>query len=377
MIILFAGSIGRSGLGGQAWANLQYLLGLRELGHEVFYVEDCGKSSWVYNWESGEWTYDVAYPAGYVRECLEPFGFERRWIYRAGDETAGMSLTEFEDACAAADLFIMRAIPIWDWRKEYDGPRRRIFIDVDPGFTQMTIADGDHGLGEAIRRCHRLFTLGQRFGALDCLCPTLGWEWLKTLPPVVLAEWPYLRAEPATHFTSVMRWSGFHDATYQGRTYGQKDQEFARFLELPRQTTQRFRIALNGPEELSEFGWDIVPGETATRTPGLYRDFIQHSRAEFGIAKHGYVKMRGGWFSDRSVCYLASGLPLLLQDTGLSDWLPVGEGVITFQDPPGALAGLEQINGAYEKHRQAARKLAETQFAAGKVLTGLLEQSMN
>lgn len=377
MIILFAGSIGRSGLGGQAWANLQYLLGLRELGHEVFYLEDCGECSWVYNWEAGEWTYDLAYPAAYVRDCLEPFGFKDRWLYRAGTETAGMSLNDFHHACDVTDLFIMRAIPIWDWRKEYDGPRRRIFIDVDPGFTQLTIADGDLGLGEAIRRCHRLFTLGQRLGAPDCICPTLGWEWLKTLPPVLLSEWPFLQGEPATHFTSVMRWSGFHDSTYEGKTYGQKDQEFARFLELPRLTTQKFRIALNGPEDLSRFGWEIVPGEVATRTPQAYREFIQRSRAEFGVAKHGYVQMRGGWFSDRSVCYLASGLPLLLQDTGLRDWLPVGEGIVLFHDPPGALAGLQQINADYERHRLAARKLAETHFASAKVLTALLDAAMS
>lgn len=377
MIILFAGSIGRSGLGGQAWANLQYLLGLRELGHEVFYLEDCGECSWVYNWEAGEWTYDLAYPAAYVRDCLEPFGFKDRWLYRAGNETAGMSLNDFHHACDVTDLLIMRAIPIWDWRKEYDGPRRRIFIDVDPGFTQLTIADGDLGLGEAIRRCHRLFTLGQRLGAPDCICPTLGWEWLKTLPPVLLSEWPFLQGEPATHFTSVMRWSGFHDSTYEGKTYGQKDQEFARFLELPRLTTQKFRIALNGPEDLSRFGWEIVPGEVATRAPQAYREFIQRSRAEFGVAKHGYVQMRGGWFSDRSVCYLASGLPLLLQDTGLRDWLPVGEGIVLFHDPPGALAGLQQINADYERHRLAARKLAETHFASAKVLTALLDAAMS
>ncbi len=377
MIILFAGSIGRSGLGGQAWANLQYLLGLRELGHEVFYLEDCGESSWVYDWEAENWTYDVGYPAAYVRECLEPFGFGQHWIYRAGDESVGMALNAFQEVCAAADLFLMRAIPIWDWRKEYAGPRRRVFIDVDPGFTQITIAEGDRGLAEAIRRCHRLFTVGQRFGAPDCLCPDNGWEWLKTLPPVVLSEWPYVEGAPATDFTSVMRWSGFRDANYRGKTYGQKDQEFARFLELPRLTPQKFRIALNGPEELSRYGWQIVPGHLATRTPRAYREFIQQSRAEFGVAKHGYTQMRGGWFSDRSVCYLASGLPLLIQDTGLSDWLPVGEGIVPFRDPPEALAGLQQINTDYERHRRAARKLAEGYFAAGKVLPALLDAAMS
>ncbi len=181
---------------------------------------------------------------------------------------------------------------------------------------------------------------------------------------------------PGTCFTSIMRWDGFQDASYQGQTYGQKDQELARFIDLPRRTSQKFRIALNGPETLAEYGWEIVPGEIATRTPHAYRQFIQQSRAEFGVAKQGYVKMRGGWFSDRSVCYLASGLPLLIQDTGLSDWLPVGEGVVTFQDFPGILSGIEKINANYEQHRRAARKLAEEYFSTEKVLPALLEAAM-
>jgi hypothetical protein len=377
MTIILAGAIGRSGLGGQAWAYLQYLIGLRELGHEVFYLEDCGESSWAYDWEAGDGTFDLAYPASYVRDHLEPFGFKDRWIYRAGKESAGMPVADFQAVCAAADLLIMRAIPIWNWRKEYEGPRRRAFIDVDPGFTQRAIAGGDLGLSEAVRRCERVFTIGQRFGAPDCLCPTNGWNWIKTRPPVALSAWPCVEGGAATHFTSVMRWSAVHETEPEDPVYGQKDQEFGRFIDLPRQTSQKFLLALIGPESLAEHGWELVPGQTATRTPDAYRQFIRQSRAEFGVAKQGYVKMRGGWFSDRSVCYLASGRPLLIQDTGLSDWLPVGDGVVTFQDLPGILRGIETINAGYEHHRRAARKLAEEYFSTDKVLPALLEAAMS
>ena len=377
MTIILAGGIGRSGLGGQAWAYLQYLIGFRELGHEVYYVEDCGETSWVWDWDAGEWTEDPASPAAYVRDCLEPFGFQNRWLYRTNTQAFGLSLEKFQQACAQADLLIMRAIPLWDWRPEYAQPKRRIFIDVDPGFTQMSIAGGDHGFAAAIDRCERLFTLGQRFGAADCAVPDTGRPWLKTLPPVALSEWPVVTGPPAEHFTSIMRWDGFRDANYEGKTYGQKDQEFARFIDLPRITSQKFRIALNGPETLAEFGWEIIPGEMATRTPRAYREFIRNSRAEFGVAKQGYVKMRSGWFSDRSVCYLASGLPLLIQDTGLSDWLPVGQGIEAFEDLPGILRGIERINADYERHRRAARRLAEEYFATEKVLPALLEAAMS
>src|SRR5437764_1952718 len=215
MKIIFSGTIGRSGLGGQAWANLQYLLGLRALGHEVFYLEDCGESSWVYNWDKQEWTVELEYPAAYVRDCLQPFGLGERCIYRTVSQSLGQPLKSFFDLCSAADLLIMRAVPLWVWRKEYDGPRRRIFIDVDPGFTQISIANGDAGLAEGIALCQRRFTVGQRVGAPGCPIPTNGGPWLKTLPPVGLSEWPFRTVE-AAQVTSIMRRAGSRDANPQG-----------------------------------------------------------------------------------------------------------------------------------------------------------------
>src|SRR5262245_46741252 len=143
MKIVFGGTIGRSGLGGQAWASLQYLLGLRALGHDVFYLEDCGDTTFVWDWEKEEWNYELDYPSAYVSACLTPFGFGDRWIYRTDAGSRGMPLGEFLEVCAAADLLILRAVPLWVWRAEYDRPRRRAFIDVDPGFTQIAIANGD------------------------------------------------------------------------------------------------------------------------------------------------------------------------------------------------------------------------------------------
>ena len=377
MKIVFAGTIGRSGLGGQAWASLQYLLGFRALGHDVFYLEDCGISSWVYNWDKEEWTTELDYPAAYVRDCLEPFGCRDNWIYRTNDGSVGSPLKKLFDFCASADLLILRAVPLWVWRKEYDQPRRRAFIDVDPGFTQISIANGDAGLAEGVARCERRFTLGQRIGAADCPVPAVGGPWLKTLPPVFLLEWPFVESD-ATHFTSVMRWQGFREATYNGVSYGQRDKEFPNFLDLPGRTSQKFQIAQMGiePALLRSRGWEVAPGEIISRTPASYREFIRNSRAEFSVPKNGYVKMRGGWFSDRSVCYLASGRPVLIEDTGLSDWLPVGGGVVTFHDLPEAVAGVDQLNADYEGHRRAARQLAEDMFATDRVLPALLEAAM-
>ena len=373
-----AGTIGRSGLGGQAWASLQYLLGFRALGHEVFYLEDCGECSWVYNWEKEEWTVDPAYPAAYVRECLEPFGFQEKWIYRTNGGSTGASLEAFLAFCAEADLLLLRAVPLWVWRKEYNQPRCRLFLDVDPGFTQISIANGDKGLAEGIARCERRFTLGQRVGAADCPIPTAGGPWLKTLPPVFLPEWPFAQSE-ASHFTSILRWQGFREATYNGVSYGQRDKEFPSFLDLPRLTPQKFRIAQMGiePKLLESHGWEVAPGEIISRTPASYRAFIQESRAEFSVPKNGYVKMRGGWFSDRSVCYLAAGRPVLIEDTGLSDWLPLGEGLVSFADLNEAAQAVNRINDDYERHRRAARRIAENIFPSDRVLPALLDMAMS
>jgi hypothetical protein len=373
MKIIVAGTMGRSGLGGQAWACLQYLLGFRALGHELFYLEDCGHSSWVYDWEKQEWTTDLDYPAAYVAECLAPFGFDEHWIYRTDEGSRGAPLERFVEFCSRADLLLLRAVPLWVWRKEYARPQRRAFIDVDPGFTQISIANGDKGLAEGIARCERRFTVGQDIGQPGCIAPKAGGPWSKTLPPVFLPEWPFVQGD-ATHFTSVMRWQGFKEVTHGEITYGQRDAEFPKFADLPRRTPQKFRIAQMGvdPKLLQAHGWEVVPGEVVSRTPHSYREFIQHSRGELGIPKQGYVKMRTGWISDRSVCYLASGRPVIIEDTGVAPVIPTGLGLVTFDNLDSAVAAIHTVNSDYEKHCQAARRLAEERFATNKVLPRLL-----
>ncbi len=331
MTIILAGTIGRSGLGGQAWACLQYLLGLRALGHDVYYLEDCGDTTFVWDWEKEEWNYELDYPSAYVEKCLTPFGFGDRWIYRTNAGSRGMSLGKFLTLCANTDLLVLRASPLSVWRTEYERPRRRAFIDVDPGFTQIAVANGEHGMREGIARCEKRFTIGQRIGLEDCPIPKCGGPWLKTLPPIFLPEWPFAESA-ATYFSSIVRWQGFREAKYGGVSYGQRDQQFPKYLELPRRTSQKFQLALMGtdPENLTRHGWDVSAGEVISRTPELYREYIQQSRGEFSVPKHGYVAARSGWFSDRSVCYLASGRPVVIEDTGLRDWLPAGPGSFRF-----------------------------------------------
>ncbi len=358
---------------------MQYLAGLRELGHDVYYLEECGEESWVYNWQTEQVTHELDYPSGYIRECLTPLGLDGRWIYRAGQRSAGMSTSDFLDVCAQADLLIVRGVPLALWRDEYMRPKRRIFIDVDPGFIQIDLVNGHAQLTATASRCEHLFTIGQRIGAADCRIPLAGRKWLRTVSPVALSLWPVAANNKTTHFTTVMQWRGFREATFEGVVYGQKDREFPKFSDLPKHTRQPFQMALTGasPENLTSHGWEVVPGWITSQTTQSYRQFIQDSRAEFSVAKHGYVLMRGGWFSDRSVCYLASGRPVLVEDTGLADWLPLGKGIVPFKEIADAVEGIESINADYEGHRRAARKIAEEVFATGRVLPPLLEAAMH
>jgi len=171
VIIILCGSIGQSVTGGQAWANMQYLLGFQKLGHDVYYLEDCGDWSYVYNWETQLMTDELDYPAQYIRDCLEPIGMVGKWIYRAGDRSTGMTIQNLAEICAQADVLIVRGLPILEWRDEYNLPRRRVFIDVDPGFTQMRFAKGEPAFVSTIRRCEALFTVGTRIGSPDCTIP--------------------------------------------------------------------------------------------------------------------------------------------------------------------------------------------------------------
>lgn len=374
MKVIVSGSIGRYPVGGHAWIDMQYMLALRALGHDVYYLEECGHESWVYDWDRQELTTDLGYPARYLGDCLETIGFGDRWIYRAGADARGMDVTEFVTVCDEADLLLIRAVPLELWRPEYMRVRRRAFIDADPGFTQIGWLRGEARLGQTIDRSEQLFTVGQRVGKADCRVPTGDRHWHTTLPPVFLAEWTAAPSpDPQAPFTCVMHWRGHRDVQYDGVLYGQKDLEFPRFAELPGKVERSFVLAVTGdvPGHLADKGWHIEPGWVTSRTPKSYRDFLRSSFAEFGVAKHGYVAMRGGWFSDRTACYLATGRPAVIEDTGLADWLPIGEGIRTFSDLQGAVDAVRAIEPEYERHCRAARAIAE-QFFDGRLVVGRL-----
>jgi hypothetical protein len=369
--VLFAGIIARYPFGGVTWCSLMYLLGLRALGHEVFYIEDTGEC--VYDPVQNTRATDPSYGTSYIHGALEPFGLGDRWAFVNYDGTYhGRNADEVRRFCADADVFINLSGGSWFWRDEYARIPQKIFIDSDPAFTQLAIAKAEPWYVEFFQRFDRLFTFGSNIGTPQCEIPTGAFTWRKTWQPVTLDDWNCGPAAPGPHFTSVMTWQ-IESFTDVG---GNKDQEFVRFIDLPSRTAQSFELAINGPQRLlREHGWATVDAMGVSRTPWDYRGFIHRSRAEFGVAKHTYVATRSGWFSDRTECYLASGRPALVQDTGWTAHLPHGEGLLAFSTPDEALAGIDRINSSYDRHARLASEIAREHFDARRILPALLDEA--
>src|SRR5581483_5534213 len=320
-------------------------------------------------------TADPGYGIAYLREMLEAHGLDRRWCYLAEDGQAyGMTRDELRQRCRESDVYInlsnINRIP------EAGLCRRRVLIDTDPVFTQI----GGHGLGGPFEQYHALFTYGENVHRPGCGMPTAGAHWMPTRQPVVTDLWPVTDGNVSAPLTTVLNWSAYGEREFEGRTYGQKDREFAPFFELPRETGAPMEIALNAPaavrRRLTEGGWRLADPREVTRTPAIYQDYLRSSRAEFSVAKHAYVCTRSGWFSDRSAGYLALGRPAVVQDTGFCDFLPCGAGLLAFRNHNEAVAAIRRLNDDYESHCRAARAVAEEFFDARRVLNDLLARSL-
>jgi hypothetical protein len=368
--ILFAGIIARYPFGGVTWCSLMYLLGLRALGHEVFYIEDTGEC--VYDPVQNTRATDPSYGTSYIHAALAAYGLGEHWSFVNYDGTYhGRSADHVRRFAADADLFINLSGGSWFWRDEYLRIPRKVFIDSDPAFTQLAIAKAEPWYVSFFQRFDRLFTFGANIGTPSSPVPIGDFSWRKTWQPITLDDWR-TDVPPGDRFTSVMTWQ-IESFTDVG---GNKDQEFIKYIDLPSRTPQPFELAINGPQTmLREHGWQTVAAMDVSRTPTGYRDFIHRSRAEFGVAKHTYVATRSGWFSDRTECYMASGRPALVQDTGWTAHLPAGEGLLAFSTIEEAIAGIERINADYQRHARAASDLARAHFDSRTVLARLLDEA--
>lgn len=368
MKIVVAGIIARYPYGGVTWCSLMYLLGLRALGHEVCYLEDTGEC--IYDPEQNALSTDPSYGTRYIHQALEPFGLGDRWSFVNYDGVHhGASRDTVRQWCREADLFINLSGGSWFWRDEYAAIPRKVFIDTDPVFTQLALAKGDAWYVRFFETFDRVFTFGANIGTPACAIPTGGLTWHKTWQPVVLDQW-VPAVPPGEAFTTVMTWriESFADVD------ANKDREFMKVIDLPSRTTVPLHLAVNGPQELlRRHGWQTVDAMSVSRSLWDYRAFLHRSKGEFAVAKHAYVAHRSGWFSDRTECYLASGRPAVVQDTGWSAHLPSGEGLLAFSTADEAVEALERVVADYGRHALSAAEVAREHFEASRVLTRLLQ----
>ena len=377
LTIIVAGMIaGDPYQGGATWAVLQYLLGLRQLGHDVHFIEPVPAAKLRPQGTHVSCTAN----ASYFREVMRAFDFDARaaLLLAGTEETVGLPYDRLRAVAAEADVLINISGMLADPALTQPVPVR-VYLDLDPGFNQLWhVAEGlDVGFDG-----HTHFaTIGLALGEAACDIPTCGRTWIATRQPVVLSEWP--RAERLTHdaFTTVANWRGYGSITYKSIFYGQKAHAWRELMSLPDKTTEPLVVALAiHPDERRDLGllaahrWTLVDPAHVTNTPDRYRAFVQGSKGEIGVAKSGYAASRCGWFSDRSVCYLASGRPVVAQETGFSRFLPTGEGLFAFETTDEACMGIDAVVGDYARHSRAARAIAEEYFDASTVLPQLLER---
>ncbi len=361
--------------GGATWAVLQYLLGFRRLGHDVYFIEPLQEGAL----RPGSPLQRSA-SATYFRQVAAAFGLEgKAALLRSGTrETAGLSYHGLQAVCRRADVLVNISGMLTD-PELIDPIPVRAYLDLDPAFVQLWHVV--QGIDMRFAGHTHFVTIGQAIGRPGCPVPTCGLSWITTPQPMVLDQWPL--AGPIVHdaLTTIGNWRGYGSIEYQGLFYGQKAHSLRPLLDLPSRTREKFLLALAiHPAETTDLaglaanGWGLLdPGQVAD-TPSRYRQFIQGSKAEFGIAKSGYVASRCGWFSDRSLGYLASGRPVLAQETGFSRFLPVGEGLFAFETADHVLAAIDALNRDYPRHARAARALVEEYFDSDQVLPRLLEK---
>ena len=368
--LVVAGAVARRiDCGGHVWALLHWVLGFRKLGWSVLFLDRLDPAPGVRD-------------SPRVRrflETMDSFGLSNSFSLDVGpgQDTVGLSRSAVLEKVGEADFLLNVMGYLVDPELLARAPRR-VFLDIDPGFGQMWQA---LGLCDLFRGHDAFVTVGANVGRDDCRVPTCGLTWIPTLPPVVLDHWSPAN-ERGTRFTSVGRWRGpWAPIEYNGERYGLRVHEFRRFAGVPRKCGLDFEFALDiDPEDqadaarLVDGGWRLSDPHSVSGTPQDYRRYVQGSLAEFGVAKGMYVQARTGWVSDRTACYLASGRPAVVQDTGLGDTLETGLGLLTFTTPEEAISAARTVHADWNRHARAARALAEERFDSDRVLGRVLDE---
>jgi hypothetical protein len=380
-VVVVSGYLVRSPLGGYAWQVLHYLLGLEALGFESWFYEDTSYVSECFDPRSGDMSDDPSAGVAFAEEFFAEHGLAGRWIF---DDTwrgrcAGATQEQRDAVLESARLWISLAavnrLPA-GWR----GRPGTIFIDIDPGYTQIRAGAGEASLVEFLREHRAHFTIGENIGTERCAVPAGGFEWRPTRQPIFLPAWTPAEPRADAAWTTIGRWDERRrEVEVAGERYSwRKRSEWLRFLDLPARSGERFRLAMDvakTPADLTllrAHGWDVVDPIAVSADANAYRDFIRGSKGEFTVAKDLNVRLRTGWFSDRAACYLAAGRPVINQQTGFDAFLPLGEGLFGFLHMEEVLDALARVRADPVGQSLAARRLAEEFFDAEKLLRELV-----
>jgi hypothetical protein len=379
--VVVLGYIVRGPLAGLAWHHLQYILGLAKLGHDVMFVEDSDDYESCYDPTRNEMSADPAYGLRFVEQVFRRVGLGERWSYFDAHTRCwlGPAAPRMPEFCRSADLLIdvSGVNPVRDW---WEHVPVRALIDTDPVFTQLRHIQ-EPGAAQRAQQFTAFFSFGETIGSRRGAIPSDGLPWRITRQPMVLEAWPVLPPAAEGAFTTVMLWDSYKCREHAGRLYGMKSESFGPYMDLPRRTREALEMAVGKPaaprDLLREHGWRVRDPLELTRDAWTYQRYLQSSKGEFTVAKHGYVVSRSGWFSERSAGYLASGRPVIAQETGFSDCLPTGAGLLAFSTPDEALAAIEEVAGRYALHCRAARAVAEECFDSGVVLNRLIDEAFS
>lgn len=378
--VVVLGSICRTPVPGIVFQMLHYLIGLERLGFEPYYVESHG--NWVADPTNADEDADA--PRVIIGDVLARYGFAERWVCRApyrGDGAVYGSLTAndlpglYEEAFAIFNISGAHHV-----EEEMKACHRRLYIETDPGIPQIRLAEKDEGMWNLVKGHTHFFTFGERVASGTSALPATGLPYAATRQPVVLDLWPPNGSEGGSAFTTVARWKKRRtkSVSWNGETYRwNKSDEFRRFEDLPRASGADFEIALSAADaedvaRLVRRGWQVRDAMASVNSMDSYRSFVRGSRAEFTVAKDQYVRFATGWFSDRSACYLAAGHPVVTQDTGIAETLPIGEGLLVFADMDEAVEAVRAVESDPERHAIAAARIAASHFDAIAVLTDML-----
>ncbi|MGC8625005.1 MAG: hypothetical protein ACP5I8_03090 [Phycisphaerae bacterium] len=367
-------------LAGVTYQFLHFMLGLRKLGFDPHYVEDSAR--WVYNPTWRDSSPDATPNINTVAPILSAYGLADRWAFRGhyeGGKCYGMTDSHIAELYSTADVMI-NVTGAQELREEHLRVPTRVYLETDPVESQIRIAQCDRRTLATLDQYTHHFTYGENLGRPDCGLPTGRYHWRPTRQPVLLELWEPLPTIPGAAYNTIATWKNKgKDIVFNGETYyWSKDREFLKFIDLPQRRAAAFELATGADAEtrmlLESKQWRVVDPVHISRDMERYKNYIRQSRGEFTVAKDQNIRLKSGWFSDRSACYLAAGRPVINQETGFSNHLPTGRGLFAFQTMDDILAAIDAIESDYAGHCRAAREIAEEYFAAEKVLQNVMDQ---